>query len=189
MRPETDKIRQSDEEPDCQTHSGTEVGAELDFARIMDTIGQGILVTGRGWRFEYVNPAFVQMVGKPIKDLIGKSMNDFVIPEDLPVLTQERLNRLEGKTTTYNLRLRRSDGEITYVHVTGVPRKTGDKIVGSISVITDLNEQKKAEEAIKIEKERAESYLNIAGGILVALDVQGKITLINQKGCQILGYE
>lgn len=189
MIPETDKILQSEENPDCQAHSGTKVGPELDFAHIIDTIGQSILVTGIGWRFEYVNPAFVQIIGKPLTDLIGKSMNDFVIPEDLPILTQERLNRLEGKTTTYNLRLRRSDGEIVYVHVTGVPRKTGDKIVGSISVITDLSEQKKAKEAIKIEKERAESYLNIAGVILVALDVQGKITLINQKGCQILGYE
>ncbi len=150
MRPETDKIRQSDENLDCQAHSGTKVGPELDFAHIMDTIGQGILVTGIGWRFEYVNPAFVQIVSKPLTDLIGKSMNDFVIPEDLPILTQERLNRLEGKTTTYNLRLRRSDEEIIYVHVTGVPRKTGDKIVGSISVITDLSEQKKAKEAIKI---------------------------------------
>jgi len=186
---ETDKIRQNNENPDCQAHSGTKVGQELDFAHIMNTIGQGILVTGIGWRFEYVNPVFVQMVGKPLADLIGKSMNDFVIPDDWPFLTQERLNRLEGKTTTYNLRLRRSDGEIVYVHVTGVPRKNGDKIIGSISVITDLSEQKKAKEAIKVEKERAESYLNIVGVILVAIDIQGKITLINQKGCQIFGYE
>jgi len=103
MRPETDNIRQSDENPDCQAHSGTKIGPELDVAHILDAIGQSILVTGIGWHIEYVNPAFVQIVGKPLTNLIGKSMNDFVIPEDLPVLTQERLNRLEGKTTTLGL--------------------------------------------------------------------------------------
>lgn len=36
--------------------------------------------------------------------------------------------------------------------------------------------------------DRAQHYLDIADVIMLALDSDGKITLINQKGCQILGY-
>ncbi|HEY9163789.1 MAG TPA: PAS domain S-box protein [Magnetovibrio sp.] len=39
------------------------------------------------------------------------------------------------------------------------------------------------------EKERAEDYLAIAGTMIVALDRDGKVTMINRKGCEVLGYE
>ncbi|NIO17548.1 MAG: PAS domain S-box protein [Deltaproteobacteria bacterium] len=38
------------------------------------------------------------------------------------------------------------------------------------------------------ERNRAQSFLNIAGVIIVALNREGEITLINKKGCEILGY-
>ena len=184
-----DKIKQSNDEPDREAHSLMNAGSELDFAYILNTVGQGLIVTGKGWRFEYVNPAFARLVGKPIEDLIGKSMDDIVIPEDLPTLAQMRSKRLAGETNTYDLRLRRSDGEIVYVHATGAPRRLGDKVIGSISIITDLTEQKKIETALKAERDKAEKYLNIAEVILVALDTKARITLLNRKGYQILGYE
>jgi len=39
------------------------------------------------------------------------------------------------------------------------------------------------------EKDQKQMYLDIAEVILVALDQNGNITLINRKGCRILGYE
>ncbi|MCK4923990.1 MAG: response regulator, partial [Spirochaetes bacterium] len=48
---------------------------------------------------------------------------------------------------------------------------------------------KKAEEAIQQEKDMAQRYLDIAGVMLVALETDGTVTLINKKGCQILGCE
>ena len=127
MRQEPDKIKPSNDEPDQEAHSLMNAGSELDFAHILNTVGQGVLVTGEGWRFEYVNPAFARLVGKPIEDLIGMSMDEFVILEDLPTLAQMRSKRLAGETNTYDLRLKRSDGEIVYVHATGAPRRLGIK--------------------------------------------------------------
>jgi len=46
-----------------------------------------------------------------------------------------------------------------------------------------------AEERLLEEKERANQYLDIAGVIIVALDLEGKVTLINRKGRELLGYE
>jgi len=39
------------------------------------------------------------------------------------------------------------------------------------------------------EKLRAENFLNIAGTMIVALDSDGKVSLVNRKGCEVLGYE
>ena len=53
----------------------------------------------------------------------------------------------------------------------------------------DITEQKKSEEELKKAKETAETYLNIADVMLIAINADGKVTLINRKGCEILGYK
>ncbi|MEI6306870.1 MAG: PAS domain S-box protein, partial [Deltaproteobacteria bacterium] len=46
-----------------------------------------------------------------------------------------------------------------------------------------------AEVMLRIQKECAQSYLDTVETIIVALDDDGKISTINRKACQILGYE
>jgi PAS domain S-box-containing protein len=52
----------------------------------------------------------------------------------------------------------------------------------------EIAERKRAEEALRAEREKAQKYLDIAGVTMLALDQDGIVTLINQKGCEILGY-
>jgi len=49
--------------------------------------------------------------------------------------------------------------------------------------------RKRAEQALCQEKDKAQRYLDIAGVMLVAIDTEGKVTLINKKGCELLDYE
>jgi PAS domain S-box-containing protein len=53
----------------------------------------------------------------------------------------------------------------------------------------EVKERKQAEEALRKEKDRAQNYLDIAGVIFVAIKSDGEVTLINKKGCEILGYD
>jgi PAS domain S-box-containing protein len=45
------------------------------------------------------------------------------------------------------------------------------------------------EEALRVERDKAQHYLDVAEVILVVLNKKGEITLINRKGNQILGYK
>lgn len=56
-------------------------------------------------------------------------------------------------------------------------------------LLAHINERKTAEAGLVIERDRAQSYLDVAGVIIVALDENGSVALINKKGCEILGYE
>ena len=44
----------------------------------------------------------------------------------------------------------------------------------------------KAEEELKRERDLAQKYLDVAGVIMVALDKEGRVTLLNRKGCEVL---
>jgi PAS domain S-box-containing protein len=56
------------------------------------------------------------------------------------------------------------------------------------SLETEVTERTEAEAALQRERDRAQRYLDIVGVILVALDEEGKVAMINKKGCEILGY-
>jgi PAS domain S-box-containing protein len=53
----------------------------------------------------------------------------------------------------------------------------------------DITDRKAEEEAKMAERRKAENYLNVAAVIIVAIDKNQLVTLINKKGCEILGYE
>lgn len=46
-----------------------------------------------------------------------------------------------------------------------------------------------SQEELRSERDKAQSFLDTAGVMFVALDREGTITLINRKGCEILGYD
>lgn len=48
-------------------------------------------------------------------------------------------------------------------------------------------ERKRLRESIRRKDRTAQKYLDIAGVIIIAIDVNGTITLINKRGCDILG--
>ena len=52
----------------------------------------------------------------------------------------------------------------------------------------DITERKRSNDALRAEKERAQEYLDIASVMLVAMDTAGAVTLINRRGCELLGW-
>jgi len=52
---------------------------------------------------------------------------------------------------------------------------------------TSGSERSQAEEALREARDRAQNYLDVAGVIIVAINTKGEVTLINKKGCEVLG--
>jgi|GEM_PF-6594494 len=53
----------------------------------------------------------------------------------------------------------------------------------------EINERQRAEEALRMERDRVQMYLDIAGTIFLVLDTKGNVVLINRKGCETLERE
>jgi len=81
------------------------------------------------------------------------------------------------------------------VAVVGVANKESDYDEADVLQLTVLMDSvwkyvvtRKSEIELEQERTRAQTYLDTVEAMIVALDVDGVITAINRKGCQILGY-
>jgi PAS domain S-box-containing protein len=61
-----------------------------------------------------------------------------------------------------------------------------DAVAERLGVIT---EHRQAEQKIEEERDKTQRYFDLAGVIFLAISPESKVTLINRKGCQVLGYE
>jgi len=52
----------------------------------------------------------------------------------------------------------------------------------------EIKKRKEAQKHLKKERDLAQNYFNIARVIMLVLDKKGNVELINDKGCQIIGY-
>ncbi|WP_051222137.1 sensor domain-containing protein [Neptunomonas japonica] len=71
-------------------------------------------------------------------------------------------------------------------HIEFLPQGRNDYEIGLVS---DYATQGSVIEALKQEHQRANHYLDIAGVIMVTLDLDGNITLLNRFACELLGME
>jgi PAS domain S-box-containing protein len=116
------------------------LAAERDFARaVMETVAQGLTVTGPDLRFTYVNPAYAAMTGYRAEELVGMHPHDVTLPAAGVDLDAVSADRRAGRTSTYRARLRRRDGGELDVLITGVPVMRDGRLAGSISVVTDIS--------------------------------------------------
>jgi two-component system cell cycle sensor histidine kinase/response regulator CckA len=126
-----------------------ELCKQRDFANhILDTVGQGIAVTSVTGVIEYVNPALAQMFGVALDEPIGIASEALFVADDQGQLAKQRELRRAGKTSTYETRLKRRNGELLWVSITSAPRIVDGKFTGVISVISDLSARRAAEVAI-----------------------------------------
>ncbi|MCP4578761.1 MAG: PAS domain S-box protein [Deltaproteobacteria bacterium] len=97
---------------------------------------------------------------------------------------------MDGEVFKIDYRLKNKQGAYRILRSWDTVFKRGDdgKVQQLIGLAVDVTEQIKAEESLKFEKERAKQYLDVAGVVLIAVDKDRKVTLINPKGCEILGY-
>ena len=114
----------------------------------------------------------------------------FIHPDDLEQYGKIFGHTLQtGEPLDSDFRLIAKDGLQKYCNAKGkvVCDDSGQphRFAGTIM---DITERQQAGEIILRERKQAQLYLDIAGVMLAALNDKGHITMINQKGCAILGY-
>ena len=129
--------------------------ATLDMYRsIVETTQQGVWVVDASFTSVYVNQRMAEMLGRPPRDILGRSLADFLFPEDLADHQLQMELRRQGHFTHYERRLRRQDGSELWTLVAAAPLREGQANLGSFALYTDMTEQRQAQAALR----RSESF-------------------------------
>lgn len=102
------------------------------------------------------------------------------------------VNAAFNKKEHYSIdhRIIRPDGSIRFVHEEAeVTHNKEGKPVQMMGTVHDVTERIEVEALIREERDRAQKYLDLTGTMILALDTSFNVTMINQKGCDLLGYD
>ena len=166
--------------------------AEQFFYTIIENIPDMVFIKEpKELRFVRLNHAGEKLLGYTREEFIGKNDYDFFPREQADYFIEKDRGVLESGTT-----LDIPEEEIDtralgkrYLHTKKVPIKdsNGDSIF-LLGISEDMTERRSAEIVLNDERERAEKYLQVSKAMIVSLDREGLITVINRRGCEILGY-
>ncbi|MHA1638491.1 MAG: PAS domain S-box protein, partial [Candidatus Thorarchaeota archaeon] len=94
-----------------------------------------------------------------------------------------------GSSYRSDYRVVMEDGSIKHIHEeVNVVQGEDGKIVSMSGTAQDITQRKKTENILLEERERAQSYLDLARVMFVAIDATGVVTLANKKSSEVLGY-
>lgn len=123
-------------------------------ARALDEAQEAIAVSiarEGEWCFEYVNRAFTELLGYEANELIGRSWRSLYAREaDLKQISDYRIGLLTGQKVSGDVLMRRKEGTILLVSVSGMPfLADGEESRYSVATLRDVTHSRREERRLR----------------------------------------
>ncbi len=155
---------------------------------LVETSAEGIWVVDAAGAIAYANPRMAEILGTTLSSILGRRYEDFLFPSDLPVENVRFLNRKESSRQQYDRRLKRDDGsEVWVLACSSLTNAIGGLEPGVLTMMTDINERKRAEQALRRSEARFRSLFdNVLEGVYQSSE-DGRILAANPMLLRMLG--
>ena len=136
------------------------------------------------------NPMFERLYGASEADIVGKTDYDFVEREQADCFREhDRQAMAAGRPSVNEEWLSFADDGSRGLFETIKTPILDDKgqTIGVLGIARDITTRTEAEHALQQSQQQTQQYLSIVGVMLVVLDAEGRVQLVNRKGCEMLG--
>ena len=158
---------------------------------VLESMEGGILALDTTGKITIFNRSAEEITGFSREEALDKDCCK-ILQSDLceDICPLEKTMRTGKPVYNYEIMITNKEGLNVPVNITASPlRNAGNEIIGIVENVRDLTKHKGLWGKLSQERNRAQQYLNIAGVIIVAINDKGNVTLINRKGCEVLGYK
>lgn len=167
--------------------------AEESFRLVVESSPNAIVMVDQDGKIKLMNCHMEEIFGYYRRELIGQTI-EILVPKRF------RDKHSEDKTTYFSNPQARPMGrgrDLLALHKNGseFPVEIGlshfktKEVLMVIGSIVDISQRKNAENELKKDKEKTQKYLDVAEVMLVAINDKEEVTMINKKGCKLLGYD
>jgi PAS domain S-box-containing protein len=130
-------------------------GNEERYRTLIENVGEGIGFVNSEEQVAFANAAAEDVFGLPPSGLLGRSLHEFVSPEQFGMIREQTYRRRAGEKSVYEIEISRPNGEKRNLLITAVPQfDSQGKFMGTFDVFRDITERKRAEEALQESEER-----------------------------------
>ena len=125
------------------------VESEEKYRALVDNITEAIFTINDHGVITYISPAIAPICGFSPNELLGRILADFVLSEDLVSFTKGLDKSKSGDINPFEFRLVTKDGGLRWVHASGKAVEHLGAPDGYQGMITDIHEQKRAEDTLR----------------------------------------
>jgi PAS domain S-box-containing protein len=165
------------------------------FFTTLASIGDGVIVTDRSGRVQYLNSVAEQLTGWDYQAAAGRELKDIfrIANEESGAQVEDPATRVlrEGHPIRMaNHTLLTSRSQIHHVIDDGAApiRDEHGSLTGVVLVFRDVSARRAAERALRDSEERFRILTNNAPAAIFIKDVQGRYLLANKMACEALGH-
>ncbi len=145
------------------------------------------------WTMEYLSEGCFDLTGYKTEELLNNNVLSFgnlIVDSDKEMVWNEIQRALRAhKPFQITYRIKTKQGKVKWVWEKGSGIFDGKEILGLEGFITDINERKNAEDALKQVTHRLQLVLKSSGDGLFSINTKGRLTMINQAALDMLGYK
>ncbi|MGQ4911071.1 MAG: PAS domain S-box protein [Candidatus Thorarchaeota archaeon] len=168
--------------------------SEIRAQTYLDTAGTVIIAFDSDLNITMANKMACEVLEYSEEELIGKNwIETFIKEEDREKIGRYLHELLAGRVNPDWQEewpiITKSGREKIIEWTDNVLRDAHGNVIGIISAGPEVTEKKKAEALLKTERDRAQKYLDLADTALLAFDTSFRVTMVNEKACDLLGFD
>lgn len=159
--------------------------SEARYRTIVETTHEGIWTIDAQLNTTFTNHRMAEMLGENPEGMLGRSLLDFVSPQDAETFGADIERMREGSPEQRECRLRRRDGSTVWVLLSASPLHDDEGgMTGMLLIAADITERRALEEQFR-QAQKMEAIGRLAGG--VAHDFNNLLTIISGYSELLLG--
>src|SRR5262249_2559275 len=148
----------------------------------IDGIPGFIAVLAPSGDVETVNRQVLEYTGQSVEEMKSWNTNGIMHHDDLPHLVEVRTRAIAaGVPYQYEGRVRRHDGECRWFGVRSIPVcDTSDRIARWYALLTDIEERKRAEGALRESEAKFRAAIDGIAGLVAIMAPSGELESVNR---------